>query len=194
MRSSSRTSPASSCEAPAASAVSAARRPATSPPTGPRTRPSRCRRGPLQAAIYRLSGDRNPLHIDPDFAKMAGYDRPILHGLCTFGHVGRAVLASYCDNDPDRFVGMSVRFSGVVYPGDTITTEMWDAGQRQDHRPGQDAGRPRRHQQRRRAGEVAPGRLVRQTEEAGDQSPATRVLRRTDAAACPCNPHRSPIA
>jgi acyl dehydratase len=84
--------------------------------------------GPLQAAIYRLSGDRNPLHIDPDFAKMAGYDRPILHGLCTFGHVGRAVLASYCDNDPDRFAGMSVRFSGVVYPGDKITTEMWDAG------------------------------------------------------------------
>jgi len=84
--------------------------------------------GPLQAAIYRLSGDRNPLHIDPDFAKMAGYDRPILHGLCSFGHVGRAVLAEYCGNDPERFVAMSVRFSGVVYPGDTITTEMWDQG------------------------------------------------------------------
>jgi acyl dehydratase len=83
---------------------------------------------PSQAAIYRLSGDRNPLHIDPAFAKMAGYDRPILHGLCTFGHVCRAVLAEYCDNDPSRFTGMSVRFSGVVYPGDTITTEMWDEG------------------------------------------------------------------
>ena len=83
---------------------------------------------PIQAMIYRLSGDRNPLHIDPDFAKMAGYDRPILHGLCSFGHVGRAVLAEYCGNDPERFVSMSVRFSGVVYPGDTITTEMWDAG------------------------------------------------------------------
>ncbi len=78
----------------------------------------------IQAAIYRLSGDRNPLHIDPDFAKMAGYDRPILHGLCSFGYAGRAVLAEYCDNDPDRLVGLSVRFTGVVYPGDTITTEM----------------------------------------------------------------------
>ena len=81
-----------------------------------------------QAMIYRLSGDRNPLHVDPDFAKMAGYDRPILHGLCSFGHVGRAVLAEYCDNDPGRFTGMAVRFSGVVFPGDTITTEMWDTG------------------------------------------------------------------
>ncbi len=83
---------------------------------------------PIQAMIYRLSGDRNPLHIDPDFAKMAGYDRPILHGLCTFGHAGRAVLAEYCGNEPERFRSMSVRFSGVVYPGDTITTEMWDEG------------------------------------------------------------------
>ncbi len=82
----------------------------------------------IQAAIYRLSGDRNPLHIDPAFAKMAGFDRPILHGLCTFGHVGRAVLAEYCGNDPERFVSMSVRFSGVVYPGETITTDMWDEG------------------------------------------------------------------
>jgi len=82
-----------------------------------------------QEMIYRLSGDRNPLHVDPDFAKMAGYDRPILHGLCSFGHVGRAVLAEYCDNDPERFTGMSVRFSGVVFPGDTITTEMWDTGE-----------------------------------------------------------------
>lgn len=82
----------------------------------------------IQAAIYRLSGDRNPLHIDPAFAKMAGFDRPILHGLCTFGHVGRAVLAEYCGNDPARFVSMTVRFSGVVYPGETIITDMWDAG------------------------------------------------------------------
>jgi acyl dehydratase len=82
----------------------------------------------IQAAIYRLSGDRNPLHIDPGFSKMAGYDRPILHGLCSFGYAGRAVLAEYCDNDPDRLVGLAVRFTGVVYPGDTITTEMWDEG------------------------------------------------------------------
>jgi acyl dehydratase len=82
----------------------------------------------IQAAIYRLSGDRNPLHIDPAFAKMAGYDRPILHGLCSFGHVGRAVLLEYCGNDPARLKSMSVRFSGVVYPGDTIITDMWDEG------------------------------------------------------------------
>jgi acyl dehydratase len=82
----------------------------------------------IQAAIYRLSGDRNPLHIDPAFAKMAGYDRPILHGLCSFGHVGRAVLSEYCGNDPDRLKSMTVRFSGVVYPGDTIITDMWDEG------------------------------------------------------------------
>jgi len=83
---------------------------------------------PIQAMIYRLSGDRNPLHIDPDFATMAGYDRPILHGLCTFGHVGRAILREYCANDPSRLTSLSVRFSGVVYPGDTIITEMWQEG------------------------------------------------------------------
>jgi acyl dehydratase len=84
----------------------------------------------IQAAIYRLSGDRNPLHIDPGFAKMAGYDRPILHGLCSFGHVGRAVLQEYCGNDPSKLKSMSVRFSGVVYPGDTITTDMWEEGKK----------------------------------------------------------------
>jgi acyl dehydratase len=80
---------------------------------------------PQQAAIYRLSGDRNPLHIDPDFAKMAGFDQPILHGLCTFGYVARAVIQKYCGGDPDRFEGLEVRFSGVVFPGDKIITEMW---------------------------------------------------------------------
>ncbi|MCJ7510115.1 MAG: 3-alpha,7-alpha,12-alpha-trihydroxy-5-beta-cholest-24-enoyl-CoA hydratase [Dehalococcoidia bacterium] len=84
---------------------------------------------PQQAAIYRLSGDRNPLHIDPNFAKMAGFDKPILHGLCTFGHVGRAVIQKYCGGDPDRLKGLDVRFSGVVFPGETIITEMWkDSG------------------------------------------------------------------
>ncbi|MCH7578432.1 MAG: MaoC family dehydratase N-terminal domain-containing protein [Chloroflexi bacterium] len=83
---------------------------------------------PTQAMIYRLSGDRNPLHVDPAFAKMAGYDTPILHGLCTLGHAGRAVLGTYCDNDPARMTGLEVRFSGVVFPGDSIITEMWDEG------------------------------------------------------------------
>jgi len=80
---------------------------------------------PQQAAIYRLSGDRNPLHIDPNFAKMAGYDQPILHGLCSFGHVCRVVIQKYCGGDPDRFKALEVRFSGVVFPGDKIITEMW---------------------------------------------------------------------
>jgi len=78
-----------------------------------------------QAQIYRLSGDKNPLHVDPEFAKRSGFDRPILHGLCTYGHCGRAVLQAYCDNDPGRLKAFEVRFSGVVYPGETITTEMW---------------------------------------------------------------------
>jgi acyl dehydratase len=84
---------------------------------------------PAQAAIYRLSGDRNPLHIDPDFAKLAGFDTPILHGLCTFGHVGRAILHSCCGGDPARFKTFEVRFSGVVYPGETIVTEIWRESQ-----------------------------------------------------------------
>jgi acyl dehydratase len=83
------------------------------------------RTSPDQATLYRLSGDRNPLHIDPDFAKMAGFDRPILHGLCTFGHVGRAILHGVCGGDTSKFKDFEVRFSGVVYPGETIVTDIW---------------------------------------------------------------------
>jgi len=80
---------------------------------------------PHQHLIYRLSGDFNPLHADPEFAKMVGYDRPILHGLCTFGHVCRAIMEACCENDPTRIVDFEARFSGEVYPGDNIITEIW---------------------------------------------------------------------
>jgi acyl dehydratase len=81
-----------------------------------------------QAAVYRLSGDRNPLHIDPEFAKMGGFETPILHGLCTYGFVGRAILNTLCDRDPSRFTSFEARFTDVVYPGDTIVTKLWVDG------------------------------------------------------------------
>lgn len=80
---------------------------------------------PLQPYIYRLSGDYNPLHADPNFAKIAGFERPILHGLCTFGFVGRAILHKLCGRDPEKFKMLEVRFRDVVYPGDKIITELW---------------------------------------------------------------------
>ena len=83
---------------------------------------------PDQALVYRLSGDRNPLHSDPEFAKLAGFDRPILHGLCTYGFTGRALLHGLCDGDPARFRSMEARFSSPVYPGDELTVSMWRTG------------------------------------------------------------------
>jgi acyl dehydratase len=81
-----------------------------------------------QALTYRLSGDRNPLHSDPSFAQMGGFDRPILHGLCTYGFTGRALLHSVCGGDPKRFKKMDGRFSKPVMPGDTLTISMWVDG------------------------------------------------------------------
>ncbi|MFA5523781.1 MAG: MaoC/PaaZ C-terminal domain-containing protein [Tissierellales bacterium] len=80
------------------------------------------------ALIYRLSGDWNPLHASPEIAKKAGFEKPILHGLCTNGMACRAILKQYCDNDPERFKSMFVRFSRPVYPGETIRFEFYDNG------------------------------------------------------------------
>jgi acyl dehydratase len=80
---------------------------------------------PEQALIYRLSGDRNPLHADPKFAARGGFTRPILHGLCTYGVTGRALLHTLCDSDPARFASMSGRFTQPVFPGDTLTISIW---------------------------------------------------------------------
>lgn len=83
---------------------------------------------PEMALVYRLSGDINPLHADPKFAEAAGYPRPILHGLATFGVAGHALLKSLCGYEPARLTEMVGRFSAPVYPGETIRTEMWRDG------------------------------------------------------------------
>jgi acyl dehydratase len=80
---------------------------------------------PEQALTYRLSGDRNPLHVDPKFAARGGFERPILHGLCTYGVTGRALLHALCDSDPARFRSMSGRFSRPVWPGESLTISVW---------------------------------------------------------------------
>jgi acyl dehydratase len=80
---------------------------------------------PRAALLYRLSGDYNPLHSDPGVAERAGFTRPILHGLATFGVAGHALIKTLCGYDPDRLVAMACRFSSPVFPGETIRTEIW---------------------------------------------------------------------
>lgn len=80
------------------------------------------------ALIYRLSGDYNPLHADPEFAKRARFERPILHGRATFGAAAHALLRMCCDYQPERLVGMDARFTSPVYPGERLRTEIWNEG------------------------------------------------------------------
>jgi acyl dehydratase len=84
---------------------------------------------PQAALIYRLSGDLNPLHADPKVATAGGFTRPILHGLCTFGVVGRALIEGACDFDPARLRTMRARFTSPTYPGETIRTDIWAGGE-----------------------------------------------------------------
>jgi acyl dehydratase len=83
---------------------------------------------PDQALVYRLCGDRNPLHSDPEFARRAGFPRPILHGMCTFGITCRGILQTYADYDAGAFKRHAARFSSPVYPGETVTLDLWKDG------------------------------------------------------------------
>jgi acyl dehydratase len=90
----------------------------------------RDRVAPTQALLYRLSGDYNPLHADPEFAAQVGFDRPILHGLCTFGFAGRALVRAAGGGDPDRLAMFRAQFSKPVFPGDTLIVRGWEEGAR----------------------------------------------------------------
>lgn len=81
-----------------------------------------------QALLFRLNGDRNPLHADPGTAGRAGFELPILHGLCTYGIACRAILRTICEYDDTLITGFDARFSSPVMPGDTVRTDMWQDG------------------------------------------------------------------
>jgi acyl dehydratase len=121
----------------------------TGPAPVPRALPSRSpdavvegRTRPEQALLYRLCGDRNPLHADPGTAQAAGFPRPILHGMCTYGFAARAVLQVACGYDARRLEGLGARISAPVFPGDVLRTELWLDGGRVSFRttvPARDA-------------------------------------------------------
>ncbi|MBW1686771.1 MAG: MaoC family dehydratase N-terminal domain-containing protein [Deltaproteobacteria bacterium] len=83
---------------------------------------------PQQALLYRLSGDKNPLHADPDFAKMAGFDQPIIHGLCSYGIACKAIVDHVLGGDPTRVARYQARFAGIGFPGETCLTSYWEEG------------------------------------------------------------------
>ena len=88
-----------------------------------------CQTLPQAALFYRLCGDRNPLHCDPDFAAAAGFERPILHGLCTWGNACHAVVKAACDYQPERMSRFAARFAAPVFPGERLNTEIWQKGE-----------------------------------------------------------------
>ncbi len=107
------------------------RGPAPAHPALPEREPDlllRAQTRPDQALLYRLVGDRNPLHSDPGFAAAAGFGKPILHGLCTYGFAGRLLLHGLCGSDPARFISMEGRFSRPVLPGDALVVQAWRLG------------------------------------------------------------------
>jgi len=89
-----------------------------------------CKTSTDQSALYRLSGDYNPMHIDADFARMGGFKQPIIHGLCSLGVSVRAVIRQYANNDPALFRAVKTRFTKPAIPGDTLKVDMWQEGKR----------------------------------------------------------------
>ena len=125
----------SSPAARADSAASVGRRPSVDAP-GSRARPGAAAADlPQQALLYRLCGDRNPLHSDPEFASAAGFPEPILHGLCTYGMACKAIVDTLLDGDVRSCGSYGARFAGVVFPGETLQANIWKAGRR-IHRDG----------------------------------------------------------
>jgi acyl dehydratase len=104
--------------------------PASSPPDRPADVVVESPTLPQQALLYRLSGDKNPLHADPAFAAFGGFDRPILHGLCSYGIVCKAVVDEVLDGDVTLVARFGARFTGVAFPGETIVTRLWNEGSR----------------------------------------------------------------